>query len=106
MRTVDTLHSNSSDLRDFFFLGIWIPHCPSFQSHYLALSKKPLILTGQFPEAIHSFPNIMDASYLSSTGQALEYFAVDENQGLSEQQIQRALGKYGRNGTVHHHISV
>ncbi|KAM0802822.1 hypothetical protein BDR22DRAFT_842511 [Usnea florida] len=39
----------------------------------------------------------MDASYLSSTEQALEYFAVDENQGLSEQQIQRALEKYGRN---------
>ena len=74
--------------------------------HYRALSKKPLILTGQCPEAIHSFRNIMDASYLSSTEQALEHFAVDENQGLSEQQIQRALGKYGRNGTVHHHISV
>ena len=48
----------------------------------------------------------MDASYLSSTEQALEFFAVDENKGLSEQQIQRALGKYGRNGTVHHHVSV
>ena len=48
----------------------------------------------------------MDASYLSSTEQALEYFEVNENQGLSEQKVQKALGKYGRNGTVHHHISV
>lgn len=39
----------------------------------------------------------MDASYLSSTEQALEYFAADQNQGLSEQQIQIALRKYGRN---------
>lgn len=47
----------------------------------------------------------MDASYLSSTEQALEYFTVDEHRGLSEQQVQIALEKYGRNGTVHHHIS-
>lgn len=48
----------------------------------------------------------MDASYLSSTEQSLEHFQVDEQQGLSEQQAQRSLEKYGRNGTVHHHISI
>lgn len=46
----------------------------------------------------------MDASYLSSTEEALEHFKVNENQGLSEQQVQKALEKYGRNGTVHHHV--
>ena len=46
----------------------------------------------------------MDASYLSSTEEALEHFKVNEDQGLSEQQVRKALEKYGRNGTVHHHI--
>ena len=104
MHKVEIIYSTSSDPSYFLFPSIWIPHCPSF--HYLAIAKKPSILTGQCPEAIHSFRNIMDASYLSSTEQALEYFEVNENQGLSEQQVQRALEKYGRNGTVHHHISV
>ena len=47
----------------------------------------------------------MDNSYLCSTEQALEHFQVDEQEGLSEQQVRRSLDKYGRNGTVHHHIS-
>lgn len=47
----------------------------------------------------------MDASYLSSTEKALEYFQVNEQQGLSEQQVRISLDKYGRNGTVYHHIS-
>ena len=47
----------------------------------------------------------MDASYLASTEEALQHFQVNEHQGLSEKQVQRALAKYGRNGTVHHHIS-
>lgn len=43
------------------------------------------------------FVNAMDAPYLFSTEKALEYFHVNEQQGLSEQQVQRALEKYGRN---------
>ena len=47
----------------------------------------------------------MEASFLVSTEEALEHFRVDETQGLSEEQVKKALGKYGPNGTVHHHIS-
>lgn len=47
----------------------------------------------------------MDSPYLSSTEKALEYFLVNEQQGLSKEQVRRSLEKYGRNGTVHHHIS-
>ncbi len=65
------------------------------------LSDKHLNSAGQCPKAIHSFGNAMDASYLSSTEKALQHFQVNELQGLSEQQVQRALAKYGRNGTVH-----
>lgn len=39
----------------------------------------------------------MDTSYLFSTEKVLEHFTVDEHQGLSEQQVQTALEKYGRN---------
>ncbi|CAD6575628.1 MAG: hypothetical protein ASARMPRED_007405 [Alectoria sarmentosa] len=39
----------------------------------------------------------MDASYLTSTEEALEHFKVDEQQGLSEQQVQSAIERYGRN---------
>lgn len=45
----------------------------------------------------------MDTPYLLSTEEALEHFQVSEQQGLSEQQAQRSLEKYGRNGTIHHH---
>ena len=45
----------------------------------------------------------MDTPYLLSTEEALEHFQVNEQQGLSEQQVQRSLEKYGPNGTVHHH---
>ena len=48
----------------------------------------------------------MDTPYLFSTQKALEHFQVNEQQGLSEQQVQTSLEKYGRNGTVHHHISL
>ena len=47
----------------------------------------------------------MDTPFLSSTQKALDHFQVKEQQGLSEQQVQRSLEKYGRNGTVHQHIS-
>ena len=47
----------------------------------------------------------MEASFLVSTEEALEHFHVDETQGLSEEQVKKALEKYGPNGTVHHHIS-
>ena len=42
----------------------------------------------------------MDSSFLSSTQEALAYFKVDEQQGLSIQQVRQATEKYGRNGTV------
>ena len=47
----------------------------------------------------------MEASFLVSTEEALEHFHVDETQGLSEEQVKKALETYGPNGTVHHHIS-
>lgn len=47
----------------------------------------------------------MDALYLVSTEKALEQFQVNEQQGFSEQQVQKSLEKYGRNGTVHHQVS-
>ena len=46
----------------------------------------------------------MDTPYLLSTEKALEHFQVNEQQGLSEEQVQRSLENYGRNGTVHHHL--
>lgn len=57
------------------------------------------------PQANLSFQDLMDNSYLFSTEKALQHFKVNEHQGLSEQQVQRALEKYGRNGTVHRRIS-
>lgn len=47
----------------------------------------------------------MEASFLSSVEEALEFFQVEEQHGLSDQKVQEALEKYGRNGTVHHHFS-
>ena len=47
----------------------------------------------------------MDTPFLFSTQKALDHFQVNEQQGLSELQVQRSLEKYGRNGTVHQHIS-
>ena len=46
----------------------------------------------------------MDAPYLLSPQEALAHFQVNEQQGLSDHQVQISLEKYGRNGTVHHHI--
>ena len=43
----------------------------------------------------------MESSFLSSAEVALGHFSVDEHQGLSLQQVQKATEKYGRNGTVH-----
>lgn len=44
---------------------------------------------------------MMDTAYLSSTEQALQHFEVNESQGLSDRQVQKATEKYGRNGIVH-----
>lgn len=41
----------------------------------------------------------MEASYLLSTQEALEYFQVTEHNGLSDLSVQQAAAKYGRNGT-------
>jgi hypothetical protein len=46
----------------------------------------------------------MEASFLSTVEETLEFFQVDEQQGLSDQDVQKALERYGRNGTVHRHI--
>lgn len=43
----------------------------------------------------------MEASYLSSPEEALRYFDVTEQDGLSDAQVRHATDKYGRNGTVH-----
>ena len=48
----------------------------------------------------------MEAPFLYSTEEALNFFEVEEQQGFSDQKVQEALEKYGRNGTVHHHISI
>lgn len=47
----------------------------------------------------------MDAAYLASPENALDFFQVSEQDGLSDSRVQQALNKYGRNGTVHHHES-
>lgn len=41
----------------------------------------------------------MEASYLRSTQQTLDYFQVTEQNGLSDLAVQKAAAKYGRNGT-------
>ena len=43
----------------------------------------------------------MEAAYLSSTEEALRHFEVSESHGLSHLQVQKAIEKHGRNGTVH-----
>ena len=43
----------------------------------------------------------MEAAYLSTPEEALKYFEVTEQNGLNGTQVQHALKKYGRNGTVH-----
>ena len=43
----------------------------------------------------------MEAAYLSSPEEALDYFGVTEQHGLSDSQVQKATDKYGRNGTVY-----
>lgn len=40
----------------------------------------------------------MEASYLHTTQDALEYFKVKEENGLSDLSVQQAIAKYGRNG--------
>ena len=40
----------------------------------------------------------MEAAYLSSTQEALKYFSVAEDQGLSDEQASAYIAKYGRNG--------
>ena len=41
----------------------------------------------------------MEASYLRSGQEVLEYFQVEESDGLSDSRVQNAVEKYGRNGT-------
>ena len=48
----------------------------------------------------------MESSFLSSAEEALEYFQVDEHQGLSGHEVLKATEKYGRNGTVYLLISI
>ena len=43
----------------------------------------------------------MEAAYLSTPEEALKYFQVTEQNGLTGAQVQDALKKYGRNGTVY-----
>lgn len=43
----------------------------------------------------------MEASYLASTKEALDYFQVSENNGLSDSQVEKAIQQYGRNGMPH-----
>jgi len=43
----------------------------------------------------------MEAAYLSTPEEALKHFQVTEQSGLSGPQVQDALRKYGRNGTVY-----
>ena len=68
-------------------------------------SRQLWTLTSAYLEALPSYRDAMDTAYLLSTEKALSHFLVDEQQGLSEHQVQNSLRKYGRNGTVHHHIS-
>lgn len=42
----------------------------------------------------------MEAAYLISSEDALRHFQVTEQDGLSDTMVQRAVDKYGRNGTV------
>ena len=43
---------------------------------------------------------MMEAAYLVSSEDALRQFQVTEQDGLSAAMVQRAMEKYGRNGTV------
>ena len=43
----------------------------------------------------------MDAAFLASISEALEFFEVEEQKGLDDRQVKQATEKYGRNGTVH-----
>ena len=40
----------------------------------------------------------MDQSFTKTTDEVTAHFSVDENVGLSEDQIKRGLEKYGPNG--------
>ena len=40
----------------------------------------------------------MEASFVHSTQEALEYFQVTEQNGLSDLSVRKATAKYGRNG--------
>jgi Ca2+ transporting ATPase len=41
----------------------------------------------------------MENAYTKTPGDALKFFQVTEHAGLSEQQLQSARQKYGKNGT-------
>lgn len=98
-----------SFLKDFYFTTsfLQVRRCTTCHYSFITniLPQAHRISAAQCPRAIHSFGITMDASYLTSTEEALEHFKVDEQQGLSEQQVQSAIERYGRNGTVYHHPS-
>lgn len=45
----------------------------------------------------------MENTYIYSPEEVLNHFHVEEQLGLSDQQVHNATEKYGRNGTVHRH---
>lgn len=42
----------------------------------------------------------MEAAYLASTKEALDYFDVSEQVGLTDQEVEKAREQYGRNGIL------
>lgn len=48
----------------------------------------------------------MDSAFLVSPEDALSHFGVAEQQGLSEQQVDRATKKFGRNGKIVVHLYI
>lgn len=42
----------------------------------------------------------MEASYLASTKEALDYFQVSEQSGLTDSQVRQSTENYGRNGML------
>lgn len=48
----------------------------------------------------------MEQSYTKSVDEVLEYFSLDEQTGLSDDQVKRATEKYGPNGMYCYFILV
>lgn len=53
-----------------------------------------------FSNSIPYGPARMEASYLASTAEALNYFRVSEQNGLTDSQVRQFTEKYGRNGIL------